>query len=204
MTEFLDIYDANGNSIGQADRVVAHAFGLWHKTVHCWIVWDGKLVFQRRGGRVGVRRDNLYTTASGHIAAGETVAQAFAREAHQEIGILVREPKFLDEFVWVKDMKKADGSVVRDRAFSNVFWARWDGALEDFKFNDGEVHSVVAIDLEKFIEWSRAAAGEISGVEWDGKTVRKVKVAAEDFLLNEGETIHRKYGNVADMIKAAK
>ncbi|MDR0449211.1 MAG: NUDIX domain-containing protein [Rickettsiales bacterium] len=201
MVEFLDIYDANGRLVGQADRNVAHAFGLWHKTIHCWVVWDGKLVFQRRGSRAGVRRDNLYVSASGHVAAGETIPKAFAREVEQEIGIAAQGPKFLDEFVWVKDMKKADGSVVVDRAFSNVFWAEHSGKIEDFKFNDGEVHSVVAIDLDSFADWSFFAEGEIDGLEWDGKNVRAVKIAAEDFLLNDGETIAKKYGMIADMIQ---
>ena len=51
MTEFLDVYDANKNHLGTADRNVVHAYGLWHKTVHCWMIIDGEngseLVFQR-------------------------------------------------------------------------------------------------------------------------------------------------------------
>jgi len=199
--EYLDVYDANGKLIGPADRKVVHACGLWHKTVHCWIVWDGKMVFQRRSRKLDNNPGKLYSTASGHITAGETVEQAFAREIHQEIGIHPKNPIFLEEHPWVADMKKTDGSLFIDRVFSNIFWAKHDGRLEDLKFDDGEVDSVVAIDLDEFEKWSRKPVGEISGIEWDGEKTFEVKIAANDFVINEGENIYYKYGKKVDMIR---
>jgi len=201
MAEFLDVYDANRNLVGTADRVVVHAFGLWHKTIHCWIAWNGKIVFQRRSKSRDSNPGKLYTTASGHVLAGETPEQAFAREVMQEIGVTPKNPKWLDEGVWVADVKKTDGSILEDRVFWNWFLAEWDGKLEDFKFQDGEVDSVVAIDLDEFIKWSRKPAGEIDGIEWDGKNLAKAKLTRNDFVQNEGETIHGKFGVVAEKIK---
>ena len=199
--EFLDVYDANGKLIGPADRKVVHACALWHKTIHCWIVWDGKMVFQRRSRKLDNNPGRLYTTASGHISAGETVEQAFQREIHQEIGVSPSNPRFLEEHPWVKDMKKTDGSIIYDRVFANIFWARHNGALEDFKFADGEVDSIVAVDLGGFEKWSQKPEGEISGIEWDGEKISEVKLTADDFLINEGETIYYKYGKKAEMIR---
>ena len=74
--EHLDIYDEYMNKIGTEKRDIVHQNGLWHKTVHCWIYDDiGNVYFQ-------IRADSgkLYTTASGHVLAGETVRDAFHRE----------------------------------------------------------------------------------------------------------------------------
>mgnify|MGYP003701551695 CR=1 FL=1 len=91
MTEFLDVYDANKNHLGTADRNVVHAYGLWHKTVNCWMIIDGEngqeLVFQRRSRSRAENGGKLYTTASGHVSAGESLETAFASEVSQETGI---------------------------------------------------------------------------------------------------------------------
>jgi 8-oxo-dGTP pyrophosphatase MutT (NUDIX family) len=200
MAEFLDVYDANGKLIGSADRNVVHACGLWHKTVHCWIAWDGKIVFQRRSRKLDTNGGKLYTTASGHVSAGESIEEAFAREISQEIGIRPQNLKFLEETTWVKDMKKSDGSIMSDRVFANIFWAEHNGEIGDFQFTDGEVDSVVAIDLGDFAKFSIGGAGKINGLEFDGTDAKEVVLENDDFLLNAGETLYSKYGKIAEMI----
>lgn len=116
--EYLDIYDENSNYLGKEDRNVVHRDALWHKTVHCWLYdKEGNVYFQ-------IRKDEqkLYTTASGHIKAGETIKEGFGREIEEEIGIKVDYDKaeFVNIYKFIMDKKKEDGSVFRDRAFSNV------------------------------------------------------------------------------------
>jgi len=88
--EYLDIYDENGNYLGKEERGIVHKNALWHKTVHCWLYdLDGNIYFQ-------IRKDKgkLYTTASGHVLAGETVQEAFGREVKEELGnVLVDNPQ---------------------------------------------------------------------------------------------------------------
>ena len=82
--EMIDIYDENGNHIGVEDRKIAHEKGLWHKTVHCWLYdKEGHIYFQIRHDR-----KTFYTTASGHLAAGETVNEGFKREIKEELNFL--------------------------------------------------------------------------------------------------------------------
>lgn len=38
MEELLDILDENGNLIDVKTRADAHAKGLWHKSVHVWVI----------------------------------------------------------------------------------------------------------------------------------------------------------------------
>ncbi len=199
MIEFLDVYDANRRIIGTADRNVVHTFGLWHKTVHCWIVINGNIVFQRRAKT----KDNggkLYTTASGHVFAGETIEQAFVREVSQEIGLSITNPKKLYEGVWIGDFKKSDGSMFVDRVFCNVFFANYDGKLQDFKFNDGEVESIVSIDLKDFINFSHNPIDSIKSKEFNGQTISEISITAKDFVLIGDETVYDKFGKIAEQI----
>ena len=98
MSELLDIYDENGNHIGIEDRNIVHQKGLWHKTIHCWIVKDrNHILFQKRSSNLLDNPNKLYTTASGHIKAGESLHDAFAREVSEELGIAVPKPQKLFE-----------------------------------------------------------------------------------------------------------
>ncbi|MCL2338707.1 MAG: NUDIX domain-containing protein [Proteobacteria bacterium] len=201
MAEFLDVFDGARNHIGTADRDVVHAFALWHKTIHCWLVIDNMIVFQRRSAKADVFPNTLNITASGHVSAGETVEQAFVREVKEELGIAPENPKKLFEFVWVADMAKRNGTKQLDRAFANVFFVVYNGKLSDLTFQDGEVDAAVAFDLRDYIAWTRnGAAGELSGKIWDGKNLSNGKFSVKDFMLAEGETLYEKSGIIAERI----
>ncbi|MDR0726854.1 MAG: NUDIX domain-containing protein [Rickettsiales bacterium] len=207
MTEFLDVYDANRRHVGSADRNVVHAFGLWHKTVHCWIVLDdqnSKMVFQRRARTLKDNPGKLYTTASGHVSAGESVADAFKREISQEIGLDIStlDPRLLYETVWIGDIKRADGVPFNDRVFCNVFYAPYNGSLSDFKFTDGEVDGLVAIDLDQIIDFVRAKIDNVTGTEFDGENTTEVNLTKDDFVLVGNETVYDKFGRIAERIKS--
>jgi isopentenyldiphosphate isomerase len=205
MSEMLDVYDANRRHLGVADRNVVHACGLWHKTVHCWIVWKGMLVFQRRSRRLDSNPGRLYTTASGHVQAGESLETAFRREVAQEIGLTMDNEKLMPAQnlrgdVYVCDVVKTDGKILYDRVFFTSYWAKYMGELSDFIFSDGEVDSVVAIDLTTLIAWMPATKGTIPALEFDGKKVKEIQIGGDDFTLNAGEEVYKKYGPSAEMI----
>jgi ADP-ribose pyrophosphatase YjhB (NUDIX family) len=209
MTEMLDVYNANRERVGVAERSVVHAFGLWHKTVHCWIVIRGgdgraKMVFQRRVSKSGVHKADLYTTVSGHVDAGASLEVSFKREIAEEIGLECGkqiQPKWMYETIWIADMKRKDGSAFIDRVFCNVYYAEYGGALSDFKFTDGEVASVAAIDLADFIAFSKDPAGKtIAASEYDGTATRDVVLTADDFRIVADETIYSKFGVIAERI----
>jgi len=206
MTEILDVYDANRRRIGTADRNVVHTVGLWHKTVHCWIVWNDKILFQRRARKLDNNPGKLYTTASGHVSAGEDIATAFRREVAQEIGLnmdnpKLGEPRLLYETVWVGDFAKTNGQMFYDRVFANVYFARYDGDLSDFVFSDGEVDSIVALDLQEFIAFAQNPRGTIQALEFDGTEISKINVQSADFTLVGDESVYAKFGRIAEQIR---
>ena len=201
MSELIDIFNANGAFVGVAERDVAHAFGLWHRAVHCWVVWDGRLVFQRRAEY----RENggkLYTTASGHVCAGATLEEAFAAETSEEIGFVPPSSRFLFSVAFVADFPKKDGSLFAERVFSHTYYSEYDGALSDFRFNDGEVSAVVAIDLADFARRADEPSPIFSGLEFNGESMREIQVSASDFLVTSGDSLGNKFGRIARAILA--
>ena len=196
--ELLDIYDEKGNYIGTEDRKIVHQKALWHKTVHCWLYdKDGNVYFQ-------IRKDEktFYTTASGHVSAGETLKEAFGREIYEEIGIkLDYEKAELIEVVNFKmDRKNKDGSMFKDRAFANVFGYLIDDNVT-FNMDPNEVIGIVKVSANDALELFKKEQGKINGeiINLDN-TIKKRLVNFNEFLVNNGETALKKYGNVLKFI----
>ena len=111
--EYFDIVNEDDEVIGQQPRSVVHAKGLRHRAAHVLVFnTDGKVFLQLRS----ISKDNnpgVWDSAcSGHVDAGESYADAAARELMEEIGLLPKtplEPLFKidacedtgQEFVWV-------------------------------------------------------------------------------------------------------
>lgn len=196
--EFLDIYDENGNHLGKEERGNVHADGLWHKTVHCWLFdKDGYVYFQ-------IRHDEktLYTTASGHIMAGETVEQGFAREIREEIGYQVPYTKaiHLETFKFYLDKVKKDGTEFHDRVFANIYACEFDGDISKFEYDPNELDGLVKVKADEALSLFEKEEGQIDGFlieKRNGEMVMEAKkVDFSEFLVNKGETALGKYGNV--------
>lgn len=200
--ELLDIYDEQGNHIGTEDRKVVHRDALWHKTVHCWL-YDkfGNVFFQRRRDK-----GTLYTTASGHLQAGETIEEGFAREIREEIGATIDYNKTIKVNVvkFVMDREEPDGSVFKDRAFANVYVCEFDGKYDELEYDEVELDGLVLVNAKDTLEILKNETGSITGTEIkriDGKITSYEKVIKfEDFLVNKGETAIEKYGEVLNKI----
>ena len=198
--EYLDIYDDNQKHIGKELRDVVHRDGLWHKTIHCWLYdKEGNVYFQ-------IRKDEgtFYTTASGHVSAGETLQEAFGREIKEEIGLDIdyKESKQIDMVVWKMDRQKSDGSMFVDRAFASIFVYEFDGNWYDFNFQEAEVKGVVKVNAKDTLELFKGSANKINGtfVLYEEKNTILKTVNINDFLITPGETQLSKYGKVLEEI----
>jgi isopentenyldiphosphate isomerase len=158
--EYLDIYDENQKYLGKEFRDVVHRDGLWHKTIHCWL-YDkkGNVYFQIRK-----EEGTFYTTASGHVSAGETLKEAFGREIKEEIGLDIdyEHSKQIDMVVWKMDRKKSDGSLFIDRAFASIFVNEFEGDYNDFNFQEAEVKGVVKVNAKDTLELFKGNKKEIN------------------------------------------
>lgn len=200
--EYLDIYDENQKHIGKEPRDVVHKNGLWHKTIHCWLYdKEGNVYFQ-------IRKDEgtFYTTASGHVSAGETLQEAFGREIKEEIGLDIdyEHSKQIDMVVWRMDRENKDGSMFIDRAYASIFVYEFDGDYKDFNFQEAEVKGVVKVNakdtLELFKNNRKDINAEIFSFDGTKNILIKKNVELNDFLITSGETHLSKYGKVLEEI----
>lgn len=200
--EYLDYYDENDNYMGFETRDNVHKNALWHKTVHCWLyTHDGKVIFQ-------IRKDEekLYTTASGHVAHKETVNEAFIREIHEEIGLLLNKnhAKLIDIVPWKMDFKKKDGFIMKDRAKANIFIYEYQGDYQDFHFDPEEVLGIAIVDAKEALELFEEKRDIIEAtIVTNGahqNKVTKKNLDKDSFLLINDETLMRKYGNIVKCI----
>lgn len=194
--EQLDIYDEYMHPIGTKPRQEVHTKGLWHKTVHCWLYdAEGNVYFQ-------IRKESgtLYTTASGHVDAGETVKQAFAREVKEEIGIDVTtdNASLIDIVVWRMNAVKK-GKPFIDRAFANVYISPVTTNFTGFKFQPEEVLGVVKVNAQDCLNLLMGKKRHIKATKITDTTT-KTKLTLKDFLINEHETGIVKYGYVLQCI----
>ena len=196
--ELLDIYDEEGNFLGTEDRKVVHRDALWHKTVHAWLYdRQGNVYFQIRADE-----GTLYTTASGHLQAGDTVEEAFAREIYEELGLKIdaSDAVKVDVVKFVLDRENKDGSMFRDRAFANIYIDNFEDSITEFNFDPKEVKGVVKVNAKDALDLFTKEDGIIQGVEItdeNGIIVSKEKeFTIKDFLVNKGETALGKYGDV--------
>ncbi len=200
--EYLDIYDENGNFLGQETRKIVHEKALWHNTVHCWLYdKDGNVYFQ-------VREDKkkLYTTASGHVQSGETIQEAFGREVEEEIGyeINYKNAKLVEIVKFVLDREEEDGTFFKDRAFANVYACVFEGSLEELDFDEKELDGIVKINAKQALELLQKEDGTVTATKCfkeNGKIkISEISIHFSDFLINRGETGIGKYGKVLDFI----
>lgn len=200
--EYLDVYDENKNYLGKKDRNIVHRDALWHNTVHCWLYDQlGNVYFQ-------IRKDEnkLYTTASGHVRAGESIKEGFGREVLEEIGIKINyeEAVLVNVYKFVLDKKKSDGTLFRDRAFSNVYVCKYDEDDTKFNFDDDEINGLVKVNAKECLQLLNKDIDNIKGVfivkKSDDLVCEERDIIFDNFLVNKGETAIGKYGDILNKV----
>ena len=199
--EYLDYYDEALNKLGKASRDEVHEKALWHKTIHCWLYdADGNIYFQIRAGA-----KKLYTSASGHVLAGETVAVAFAREISEEIGLTLKtdNAQLIEITIWKMDKLK-NGKMWRDRVFANVYMCQIDDGAK-FNFDENEVLGLVKVDANECLNLlhSENKHKKIKAVKYSNAGTQNIKVGFNDFLVQQGEIAIIKYGKILQAIIGA-
>ena len=195
MIEYLDTFTKDGEFLGKKDRRIVHRDALWHKTVHCWLYdKEGNVYFQKRANE-----GTLYTTASGHVAAGETVEEAFVREIKEEIGIDLdpAQAMLIDVIPWEMDREREDGTFFRDRALAHIYVYLIDDKDYAFTFQATEVKEIVKVGATDALDVMKGALVRVPAlIIKDRKKPRGRFVGRNDFLVNPHETLLGKYGDI--------
>jgi len=167
--EYFDVLDENGNKTGEViNRDVVHAKGLWHKSVHVWIIREDKqaskqaskqeILLQKRAPNKKVYPNLWDISSAGHLAAGETPTGGAIREINEEIGINVLEKDL--EFLFTSKESFVYKDVI-NKEFDDVYLLKLDIDINDLTFKDGEVAEVKWIDFADFVEMVNSQSPEL-------------------------------------------
>jgi isopentenyldiphosphate isomerase/intracellular septation protein A len=107
--EWFPVVNEEGTVIGQAPRSVCHdgKSKLLHPVVHLHIFRkDGRLFLQKRSALKDIQPGRWDTSVGGHIAPGEKVEDALARETMEEAGLKDLKVQFISKYVWESPREK--------------------------------------------------------------------------------------------------
>jgi len=88
--ELVFAVDENNQPITPQLRSNAHKNGLWHRTTGIWVMnQKGQLLCQKRSLQKDIKPGFWEAFFGGHLAPGEDYLENAAKEASEELGILI-------------------------------------------------------------------------------------------------------------------
>ena len=142
--EILDVYNEDGEVIGQCTRGEVHKKGLLHKVIHCWFEEEenGKKYYYFQQRAMFKSYPGLYgVMVGGHIDSGEDEYIALKREIEEEAGIKVEDERI--EFIGEIVEHIKDGDFI-DNEICEVYKYKRD---KNMSFNpNAEVGKIVRIE----------------------------------------------------------
>lgn len=197
--EMVDVYDENGELLGQATSRLAHSAGLWHRSFHCWIVSprpDGSgwsIVLQQRGPW-STYANYLDMSVAGHYQAGEGV-EGGIRECKEELGIDVHPDQLRLIARRTINERVENGSL--NREFQDIYLMQAQPGLAPYQLGYPEVAAVYECDLADLCD---LVSGHVPRLRAKGKRVAEDRstLDAADYELERSNLIEaaREYHKV--------
>lgn len=151
--EIIDEYNNIGEKIGTVDKEIAHEKGLWHKSVHVWILNDkNEILLQYRCTDKKLYPNTWDVSFAGHISAGESSAEAVIREGKEELGIEVNLDKLNYVFTNREEIKYKE---IDSKEFVDIFILKQDIKLDKIEFQKEEVSDAKYVSIDEFFKLAK-------------------------------------------------
>lgn len=140
--ELVAVVDEDDKVIGADTRNNVHEKGLLHREIAVMIFNNkGEMLLQKRkdSGRYSF-------SAGGHFPISENYLQGAIRETMEEIGMEFKEND-LKEIAKIRSDVSRDG--LRNNVFLEIFEAKKDFKIKDFKIDKSEVDSINFFSIEQ-------------------------------------------------------
>lgn len=148
--ELIDEYNIRGEKLGVIDKSEAHKKGLWHKSIHVWIINDNnEILLQYRCKDKKLYPDTWDCSFAGHISSGESSIDAVLREGKEEIGIDVDLEK-LEYILTNKENLVYDE--INSNEFVDIYILKQNFDLNNIKFQQEEVSDAKYVKVEEFFD----------------------------------------------------
>lgn len=147
----------------------------------------------------------MYTTASGHVLAGESLEEAFKRETKEEIGLDIEfdNIKKIDVVLWQMDKTNPDGSIIKDRAFANIYIGLYNDEFRNFHFDKNEVLGIAKVNVKETLDLFNGKRSSINAIYLnpnDKTKDQEKQINNSDFVCMKHETLIQKYGKVLEEV----
>lgn len=148
--EMIDEYNYRGEKIGIVDKEIAHKMGLWHKSVHVWILNDkNEILLQYRCAEKKLYPNTWDCSFAGHVGAGESSIQAVLREGKEELGINVD----LENLNYVlTNRENVKYEQINSNEFVDIYILRQNVELDKILFQKEEVSNAKYVSLDEFFK----------------------------------------------------
>jgi len=153
--EYFDVLTEKGELTGQsASRDEVHAKGLWHRSVHVWILNSAEeLLIQKRSKIKESYPSMCDISAAGHVSAGESVEEAVMKESSEELGIEVDVKDLIKIGEVIQCAVLKNGTYINNE-FNDIFLMRRDIDISTLTLQESEVEEVKLIfwrDFQKMV-----------------------------------------------------
>lgn len=139
-SEYFDVINEKGNTIGRASREECHKKGLLHKASAMLIFNSkGEILIQKRSMKKDLNKGFLSVSCAGHVESGESFEETADRELNEELGVKTKLRKLFD-------LRINDCTGGHDNEIMRVFAGRHDGP---FKINREELDFAKFFSLEQ-------------------------------------------------------
>jgi isopentenyldiphosphate isomerase len=149
--ETIDILTPDGEYTGRVEpRTVVHSLGLWHRTVHIWIVNDDRDILLQKRALIKQTHPGLWdVSCAGHISAGETSLDAARKELREELGLALSPAELMYLFTEQVETLHDQGRYI-DREFHDIYLVRKNVPLTDLTIQASEVAALMYLPLRDF------------------------------------------------------
>jgi len=146
--EFFDVINPDGTSAGYSlPRDEVHKKGLWHRTVHIWILNSNKeLLIQRRSFQKEVYPGLWDISCAGHLSSGEDCYTGAIRELKEELGLIVELNELKYFFTVTQHYIRPDHLFI-DNEITDVLLLNKDVGIESLRIDSNEVVEVKFISI---------------------------------------------------------
>ena len=147
--ELIDYYNKNGKYMGTIDKAIAHKKGLWHKSVHIWIINEKSQILLQKRCPIKKFFPNFWDcSASGHIGAGESSVISGIRETYEELGIKLNKSQLNFAFT-IKEQLNWDN--IKSNEFVDVYIVNKNIDYSQIRLQKEEVSDVKFFNIEDII-----------------------------------------------------
>lgn len=148
--ELIDQLDEKGKYVGPIDKAIAHRDGLWHKSIHVYVINDkDEILLQQCCHSKSLYPDYWDISFAGHVAALEDSIAAVVREGKEELGIDVDFSKLQYLFTWQERIVYGN---IKSNEFVDVYLLRDNIKLEDLVYQTSEVAKAKYVNIESFFK----------------------------------------------------